>query len=343
LPVPVDFRAKDLKKEIDNALSKTLMMMTGHSEKSSLKIGHTKQSVPQIAENIVAVAEELASKYPGGWENIRSLKIHLQDRASIPVYISLKSCNDVEIPVVTPRIPKKAKPVEGELTTMPGVHVTVLPDGEVIVKKRKLTKEDIEFGLSPSDLEDFDPDEEMDANSADEEVAPKVESKKKVKKTAPLSKTKKERNDDADSDVNSVDENTHVVEAAEDAYLSEWREQWNENIKRNGKKRKEMVDEDLNDVPQTKKPKILQDKTKKKKLKNGTKEPKLLQDKTKKKKLKNEGKKENILQDKTKKKKIKDVKIKETVVEDLNDVSQTKKSKDKTKKKILKNVEIKET
>ncbi|KAJ9577638.1 hypothetical protein L9F63_005825, partial [Diploptera punctata] len=188
LPVPVDFRAKDLKKEIDNALSKTLMMMTGHSEKSSLKIGHTKQSVPQIAENIVAVAEELASKYPGGWENIRSLKIHLQDRASIPVYISLKSCNDVEIPVVTPRIPKKAKPVEGELTTMPGVHVTVLPDGEVIVKKRKLTKEDIEFGLSPSDLEDFDPDEE-DQKTAKQKM--KKSDKLTVERSPQITPTKK--------------------------------------------------------------------------------------------------------------------------------------------------------
>jgi len=43
----------------------------------------------QIAENIVAVADCLSKRYPGGWDNIRSLHIHLQDSPLIPVYMSL--------------------------------------------------------------------------------------------------------------------------------------------------------------------------------------------------------------------------------------------------------------
>lgn len=53
------------------------------------QVGHTKQSVVQIAENIIAVAERLSERYPGGWDNVRSLHIHLQDAPLIPVYMTL--------------------------------------------------------------------------------------------------------------------------------------------------------------------------------------------------------------------------------------------------------------
>jgi hypothetical protein len=43
----------------------------------------------QIAENIMAVADCLSEHYPGGWDNVRSLHIHLQDTPLIPVYITL--------------------------------------------------------------------------------------------------------------------------------------------------------------------------------------------------------------------------------------------------------------
>jgi hypothetical protein len=62
---------------------------------------------------------------------------------------------------VKPVVPKKAKPVEGELTTFPGTHVTVLPSGEVVVKKIGLTKEDKAMGMSDSDCEEFNSDEEV--------------------------------------------------------------------------------------------------------------------------------------------------------------------------------------
>jgi hypothetical protein len=74
---------------------------------------------------------------------------------------SIESSNEVEVPIVRPVVPKKAKPVEGELTTFPGTHVTVMPSGEVVVKKVGLTKEDKEMGLSDSDWEEFNSDEEV--------------------------------------------------------------------------------------------------------------------------------------------------------------------------------------
>lgn len=39
------------------------------------------------------------------------------------------------MPVVSPRKPKLSEPVEGELSTLPGAVVTVLPNGDVIVKR----------------------------------------------------------------------------------------------------------------------------------------------------------------------------------------------------------------
>jgi hypothetical protein len=65
------------------------------------------------------------------------------------------------VPVVKPVIPRKAKPVRGELTTFPGAHVTVMPNGEVIVKKMERTKEDMEMGFSDSDWEEYNSDEEV--------------------------------------------------------------------------------------------------------------------------------------------------------------------------------------
>jgi hypothetical protein len=73
----------------------------------------------------------------------------------------VESSSEVEVPIVRPVVPKKAKPVEGELTTFPGTCVTVLPSGEVVVKKMGLTKEDKEMGLSDSDWEEFNSDEEV--------------------------------------------------------------------------------------------------------------------------------------------------------------------------------------
>jgi hypothetical protein len=67
----------------------------------------------------------------------------------------------MKVPVVKPVIPRKAKPVEGELSTFPGTYVTVMPSGEVIVKKMEQTEEDKEMGLSDSDWEEYNSEEEV--------------------------------------------------------------------------------------------------------------------------------------------------------------------------------------
>jgi len=251
LPVPVNMRAENLKKEIETALCKTLMMMNANGNKAALKVGHSKQTVMHIAENIMAVADCLSKRYPGGWDNIRSLHIHLQDCPLIPVYITLKSSNEVEVPVMKPVIPKKAKPVEGELTTFPGTHVTVLPSGEVVVKKIGLTKEDKEMGMSDSDWEEFNSDEEMDTGSGDEIPVASTDEKTKGE-SQPGSEEAKESEDIDDRD-------EHVAEAAEDAYLSDWRKQWNANIKENNK-RKESETNNGEEEPEEKKRKIIKKK-----------------------------------------------------------------------------------
>ncbi|PNF21030.1 hypothetical protein B7P43_G08406 [Cryptotermes secundus] len=249
LPVAVNMRAKNLRIEFEKCLSKTLMMMNAHGNKAALKVGHTKQSVKQISENIMAVAKCLAERYPGGWDNIRSLHIHLQDSPLIPIYISLKSSNEVAVPVVKPVIPKKAKPVEGELTTFPGTHVTVMPSGEVIVKKMERTKEDIEMGLSDSDWEEYNSDEEMDVGSEDEVPTVNADEKTKVEPQP----DPEEGQDSEDSD----DGNEETVEAAEDAYLNEWTKQWNANVETNNEAKEE---------PEKKKRKIVKSKKDKQKV-----------------------------------------------------------------------------
>ncbi|PSN37782.1 hypothetical protein C0J52_15851 [Blattella germanica] len=261
-------KAKDLKKEVNTALSKTLLIVNGRGDKSSLKVGHTKQTIHQIAENILAVAENLSNLYPGGWENIRSLRVHIQDTNPIPIYISLKNSNEVEIPVVTPPLPKKAVPVEGELSTMPGVEVTVMPDGEVIVRRKKLTEEDKEMGLTESDLEDFnfDDDEEMDVENEneDEEAVNKEEIE-----IVPITPVKDYESDSGESHASSTYADDTVAANAESAYLTRWSEQLDENVGENGKKKRKMEQSQENTKlkikSQKKKPKLKTDSKRKEK------------------------------------------------------------------------------
>ncbi|KAJ4444347.1 hypothetical protein ANN_06139 [Periplaneta americana] len=251
LPVPVDFRVKNLNEQVEKAFSKTLMMMHGNGKKCSLKIGHTKLSVDQITENIMDVAKDLAEHYPGGWTNIRSLHIHMQDMPEIPVYISFKSSNEVEVPVVKPVVPKKAVPVEGELSTFPGTSVIVMPSGEVIVKKMKKTKEDIEMDISDSDWEDFDSVKEMDSEKEDSDDV------EETSKDGSEEEDEKDKNDDSDSNENGYSE--HLTEAAENAYLNEWSMKWNEGIKSMEKEKKRKMKNETNDIEVRKKKKKIEE------------------------------------------------------------------------------------
>lgn len=53
------------------------------------QVGHSGMKIAQIAENVVAVADFLAEKYPGGWSNVRSLHIKTPNSKAVPVFYRL--------------------------------------------------------------------------------------------------------------------------------------------------------------------------------------------------------------------------------------------------------------
>lgn len=48
-----------------------------------------KQTPKQIAENIVAVFNDLAHSYPGGLKNVRCILLKTPSSESIPIYYSM--------------------------------------------------------------------------------------------------------------------------------------------------------------------------------------------------------------------------------------------------------------
>lgn len=89
LPTSVHMGKKNLKEVIDNALRKTCIQIHGHGDSSIIQIGTCSMKVEDIADNILAVIEDLSKNFPGGWENIRSLRIKTPLSLAIPIYISL--------------------------------------------------------------------------------------------------------------------------------------------------------------------------------------------------------------------------------------------------------------
>ncbi|KAJ8686317.1 hypothetical protein QAD02_022111 [Eretmocerus hayati] len=136
LPTSIHMDKKDLLKEIDSALKKTSLQIHGNGDDSVVQIGAFTMNVEEITDNIFAVLENLKVNFPGGWNNLRSIRIKTPSSLSIPIYTSLRNKNDVETPVVEPKRPKAYKIVEGELSTFTSnVNVIVSPDGTVALRK----------------------------------------------------------------------------------------------------------------------------------------------------------------------------------------------------------------
>lgn len=144
LPTSIRMGSKDLKHEIDNALNKTSMHLTSNGDTQIMQIGTTSMSKTQIVENIEFACKILAKNYPGGWPNIRALRIKSQKSLAIPIYMTMKNKNSVQVPNVQPKRPKAYKTYEGELTTLPGnATVTVSPDGTVTVKRGPKSEDNV--------------------------------------------------------------------------------------------------------------------------------------------------------------------------------------------------------
>ena len=89
LPMAVRMGSKDLKHEIDHALSKTSLHLHSNGDMHLAQIGKTSMPESEIVENIETACKSLANNYPGGWSNIRRLTIKTPKSLAIPIYMTM--------------------------------------------------------------------------------------------------------------------------------------------------------------------------------------------------------------------------------------------------------------
>ncbi|GLB38190.1 putative ribosomal protein L1p/L10e family protein [Lyophyllum shimeji] len=87
-PIPVCLTRKDLKGELERAVSSTYMNQN-RGTCTSVKIATLSQSPTQILANLKLALPAIAKHISGGWENIQSLHIKTNSSVSLPIW----ACN----------------------------------------------------------------------------------------------------------------------------------------------------------------------------------------------------------------------------------------------------------
>jgi len=234
IPIPVDLTRADLKNEIDKAINTVTLPLSHHGTCSMLQLGNSNMESKKLAENLLHVNTILQKRYPGGWKNIRAEHIKTERSISIPLYTNILPTNDIGF--VDADVPKKVKreTVKGELSTIPGVEVTVTPSGDVKVVKTidpdwdEWDEEKDEAFVDGSDDEHQDEGiSEKDQTSSDKKTE-----KRKSKNETNVGKHKKLKKDD-DSD--SEDE---AINKSEQQYMNKRSQQDLEGIVNDDKNEK---------------------------------------------------------------------------------------------------------
>lgn len=84
-PIPVCLTRKDLKGELERAISSTYMNQN-NGTCTSIRIGTLSHKPSQIVANIQKAIPAIASHIPGGWDNIQSLLLKTNSSASLPIW-----------------------------------------------------------------------------------------------------------------------------------------------------------------------------------------------------------------------------------------------------------------
>merc|ERR1712098_507587 len=197
LPLQIDLNSRDLAAEFQKCISTTQLAMTHTGATSMVNIGTSNHSSSQLIDNIKTVTDNLVTKYPGGWKNIRSILINCGSN-SLPLYASIRSNNDVGF--VSGKKTKSRGVVTGELSTVVGAEVTVTPFGNVRVKRKadpNWTEDDETLEKLPKDSDKVDDDDAEDVDKKESEVKEDVKEKKSKKKK----EVQKKDDDDSEDDM----------------------------------------------------------------------------------------------------------------------------------------------
>ncbi|KAF8349414.1 ribosomal protein L1p/L10e family-domain-containing protein, partial [Amanita rubescens] len=84
-PIPVSLTKKDLKKELERAISSTYMNQN-RGTCTSIRIGTLSQKPSQISENLKTALPAIVQHIKDGWDNIQSLFIKTNSSVSLPIW-----------------------------------------------------------------------------------------------------------------------------------------------------------------------------------------------------------------------------------------------------------------
>lgn len=85
--LPIQIRPKSLRnlaEEVEKVIKSTWVHLAG--DNLSFKIGTTRQTAQNVADNIVTGVEFLASKIQRGWANVHSVHVKMESSPAIPLY-----------------------------------------------------------------------------------------------------------------------------------------------------------------------------------------------------------------------------------------------------------------
>ena len=167
-----------LKAEFSRCLTTTQLPMKHSGACSAVTVGNTEQEESQLVENTRAVVDGLVTKYPGAWQNIRSLNLN-SGSVSLPLYVSLRSTSEVGL--VTGNKRAFRAPVTGDLSTVVGGEVVVSPYGSVRVKRKADPNWTEEDETLQKITDDSKPDKEEDEDTQESGEKKETPAKKKKK------------------------------------------------------------------------------------------------------------------------------------------------------------------
>merc|ERR550519_912593 len=241
LPIQVDLNSKDLKGEVERAVMTVTLPLKHTGSCSSVSVGYISLSKDQLLENTLAVLKTIVDKYPGGWPNVRSVYVKSQSTPSLPLYVTLRSANDLgKVESSLPRVTKR-RTVTDELSTLPGATVTVTPYGSVRVKRT--ADPDWDVDNEEPILEKEEKDEEEKENMIEEE---KKKAKEKKGKKQKMEKGKQEKEDSESEDEIENAELEYMKKVAEEEEMEKKLESNESNameVKSSGEKSGEEAEE----------------------------------------------------------------------------------------------------
>lgn len=123
--------------EIRAAIEDTYLTIQGNGPQCSMHIASSQQTVEELLANAMEAIAFLRAKFPGGFENIRSLYLKLGS-LSLPIYIDTESPNAVPVQKA-PVTNGFAAPAQ-EITTLDSARVKVCRDGSIKVLKQMRKK-----------------------------------------------------------------------------------------------------------------------------------------------------------------------------------------------------------